>query len=127
MFMTPEEFTKLNEKHPYLTYLTFDSEDLVGIVQNTDTKLISVYVYNLITDAAKKKKFLDLGRLWWEDSNHLIPIDIFLRVEFKEFKYTLKCYSKKDVNDIMGPVLNLDESFQRRIKRRKIQLIKPMS
>lgn len=124
--MTPEEFTKLNEKHPYLTYLTFDEEDIIGIVQNADGKLISMYVYNDIINPTQKKKFLDLGRLWWEDSNHLIPINIFLRIEFKEFKSTLRCYSKKDVNNIMGPVLNLEESFQKRIKRRKIQLIKPM-
>jgi hypothetical protein len=125
--MTPEEFSALNEKHPYLTYLTFDAEDIIGIVQNSDAKLISIYVYNYITEPDAKKRYLDLGRLWWEDSNHLIPINIFLRIEFKQFKFSLRCFPKKDVNDIMGPVLNLEESFQKRIKRRKIQLIKPMS
>jgi len=125
--MTPEEFEKLNEKHPYLASLTFGGEDFIGIIQNTDNKLISIYVYNTLGDEKQKKKFLDLGRLWWEDSNHLIPINIFLRIEFKEFKHTLKCFSTKDVNNIMGYALNLEESFQKRIKRRKIQLIKPMS
>ena len=125
--MTPEDFEKLNIKHPYLTYLHFNEEDLIGIVQNSDSKVISLYVYNLISDEPLKKHFLDLGRLWWEDSNHLIPINIFLRIEFKIFKFTLKCFPRKDVIDIMGPLLNLEESFQKRIKRKKIQLIKPMS
>ena len=125
--MTPEEFAKLNEKHPYLASLTFREEEYIGIVQNTDNKLISIYIYNNLTDETKKKRFLDLGRLWWEDSNHLIPINIFLRIEFREFKHTLKCFSIKDVSNIMGPALNLEETFQKRIKRKKIQLIKPMS
>ena len=125
--MTPEEFEKLNEKHPYLASLTFANEDFIGIIQNTDSKLISIYVYNTLTDSTQKKRFLDLGRLWWEDSNHLIPINIFLRIEFREFKQTLKCFPAKDVSNVMGYALNLEETFQKRIKRRKIQLIKPMS
>lgn len=125
--MTPEEFEKLNSKHPYLTYLTFGEEEIIGIIQNSDNKIISIYVYDNVVDETQKKKFLALGQLWWEDSNHLIPINIFLRIEFKEFKYTLKCLPRKDVSNIMGPLLNLEESFQKRIKRKKIQLIKPMT
>lgn len=125
--MTPEEFAKLNEKHPYLASLTFSNEDYIGIIQNTDNKIVSIYVYNNLPSAEQKKKFLELGRLWWEDSNHLIPINIFLRIEFKEFKHTLKCFSTKDVSNIMGYALNLEETFQKRIKRKKIQLIKPMT
>lgn len=124
--MTPEEFENLNEKHPYLTYIKFDDEDLIGIIQNVDNTLVSIYVYNELSNHEQKQKFLELGRLWWDDSNHLIPINIFLREEFKDFKHILKCFSKKDVNDILGPVVNLEKNFQKRIKRKKIQLIRPM-
>ena len=123
----PEEFEKLSNKHPYLTYMNFDDEELIGIIQNSDNKLVSIYVYNDINDEAQKIRFLDLGKLWWEDSNHLIPINIFLRVEFKTFKNTLRCLPRKDISNIMGPLLNLEESFLKRIKRKKIQLIKPMN
>ena len=54
--MTPEEFAKLNEKHPYLTSLTFNNEDLIGIIQNTDNKLLSIYAYNDLTDENQKKR-----------------------------------------------------------------------
>jgi hypothetical protein len=122
--MTPEEFEQLNEKHPYLTYVEFDDESYLGIIQNVDNQVVSIYVYNTITNTEMKQKFLDLGRLWWDDSNHLIPIDIFLREEFAIFKPTLKCLPKKDVKNFMGPTLNLDDNFSKRIKRKKVQLIR---
>jgi len=124
--MTPEEFEKLNNKHPYLTCLTFAEEDLIGIIINSDNKLISLYTYNKLKEEKDKKHFLELGKLWWEESNHLIPINIFLRIEMKPYKSTLKCLPMKDVTDIMGPLINLEENFQKRIKRKKIQLIRPM-
>ena len=71
-----------------------------------------------------KKKFLELGKLWWEDSNQKIPINIFLREDFVVFKKTLKCLPKKDVKELWGPTLSLEENFQKRIKRRRIQLIR---
>ena len=122
--MTPEDFERLNQNHPYMTYVNFLEEDLIGIIQNVDNQLLSIYVYNHITDPSLKSRFLDLGRLWWEDSNHLIPINIFLREEFYAFKNILKCFSRKDVKTILGPTLNLENNFQRRIKRKRIQLVR---
>ena len=124
--MSPEDFERLNQNHPYLTYVQFLEEDLVGIIQNMDKQLLSIYVYNHINSPETKQKFLDLGRLWWEDSNHLIPINIFLREEFYAFKGILKCFSRKDVKEIKGPVLSLEENFQRRIKRKRIQLVRDL-
>ena len=124
--MSPEDFERLNQNHPYLTYVKFLDEELVGIVQNMGTQLLSIYVYNYLTNDNMKSKFLDLGRLWWEDSNHLIPINIFLREEFYLFKSILKCYSKKDIEDIKGPVLSLEDNFQKRIKRKRIQLVRKL-
>lgn len=122
--MTPEEFNKLNEKHPYLTYVGFMDYDLIGIIHNVDSQIISIYVYNNITEESQKIKFLDLGKLWWEQSNRMIPINIFLREDFKEFSDTLKCLPRKDVKDIFGYTINLEQHFQKRIKRKRIQLIR---
>ncbi len=124
--MSPEDFERLNQNHPYLTYVKFLDEDLVGIIQNMDKQLLSIYVYNHLANQELKSRFLDLGRLWWEDSNHLIPINIFLREEFYAFKHILKCFSRKDVKEIKGPILSLEENFQRRIKRKRIQLVRDL-
>ena len=121
--MTPEEFEKLNQKHPYLTYVKFMDEKYIGIVHNIDNQMISIYVYNNIPDN-RKKVFLDLGKLWWEQSNRMIPIDIFLRNDFQEFKPTLKCLPRKEIQDIFGYTVDLDQNFQKRIKRKRIQLIR---
>lgn len=122
--MTPEEFERLNEKHPYLTYVSFQNEDLIGIVQNVDNHLLSVYVYNFILTEDLKIQFLNYGKLWWETSNRLIPINILLREDFYIFKNVLRCFSKKDIKQTLGPILNLETNFQRRIKRKRIQLIR---
>ena len=124
--MTPEEFERLNKKHPYLTYIAFQDENLIGIIQNIDKQLLSIYVYNYLDTEAKKTEFLGCGKLWWEDSNRLIPINIFLREDFYPFKTILRCFSKKDITTILGPVLSLENNFQRRIKRKRIQLIRDL-
>ena len=124
--MTPEEFERLNKKHPYLTNIAFQDEDLIGIIQNIDKQILSIYVYNYIATESKKTEFLGCGKLWWEDSNRLIPINIFLREDFYPFKTILRCCSKKDITTILGPVLSLENNFQRRIKRKRIQLIRDL-
>lgn len=122
--MTPEEFNILNEKHPYLTYVKFGDDEYIGIIQNEDNQFITIFAYTLINNEILRKKFLEMGRLWWDDSNHLIPIDIFLREEFYIYRDVLKCLPKKDIKNVMGPTLNLEENFSKRIKRKKVQLIR---
>lgn len=122
--MTPEEFNILNEKHPYLTYIQFGEDEYIGIVQNEDNQFITIFAYTSINDEPLRKRFLEMGRLWWDDSNHLIPIDIFLREEFYIYRDVLKCLPKKDVRNVMGPTLNLEDNFAKRIKRKKVQLIR---
>lgn len=124
--MTPEEFENLNKKHPYLTYVEFQEEDLIGIVQNVDNHLLSIYVYNFLPNEELKRNFLECGKLWWEDSNQLIPINIYLREDFHIFKSILRCFAKKDVKQTLGPVLSLENNFQKRIKRKRIQLIRDL-
>lgn len=122
--MTLDEFEKLNKKHPYLTHIELLNSNLVGIVQNSDNHLVSVYDYSYISVEEQKIDFLNLGKQWWEESNRLIPIDIFLREEFNPFKGLLRCISRKDIQEINGPLVNLEENFQKRIKRKRIQLIR---
>lgn len=125
--MNQEDFKKLNEKCPFLTYIRFQDEELIGIVQNSDAQIISLYVYNDLEDPNEKTEFLRLGQEWWDNSNHQIPINVFLRDDFNHFKKILKCFPKKDVSEILGPTVSLDDTFQKRIKRRRIQLVRDMN
>jgi len=122
--MTPEEFKRMNEKHPYLTYVSFQEEEIIGIIQNVDNHILSIYVYNYIRTPSLKKKFLNYGQIWWENSNRLIPINILLRDDFNIFKNVLRCFPKKDIKKTLGPILSLETNFQKRIKRKRIQLIR---
>lgn len=124
--MDLEEFNKLNSNYPYLTYVKFLEEELIGVIQNTDSQLLSMYVYNHLSTPEEKTEFLRLSKLWWEDSNQQIPIDIFLREDFDKFKKILKCYPRKNVSEIKGPIVSLENNFQKRIKKRRIQLVRDM-
>lgn len=124
--MDLKEFNNLNNNYPYLTYIKFQEEELIGVVQNVDNQLFSMYIYNYLSTPEEKAEFLSLSKLWWEDSNQQIPINIFLREDFDKFKKILKCYPKKNISDIKGPIVSLEKSFQKRIKKRRIQLVRDM-
>jgi hypothetical protein len=44
-----------------------------------------------------KKEFLELGEVWWWESNRQIPIDVFLHYEMRNFRPYLKTFTYKDV------------------------------
>lgn len=122
--MTPEDFQELNQKYPYLSYIRFLNEDIVGIIQNLDNQILSMFVYNRLTTNNEKIAFLEYGRIWWEDSNQQIPISIFIKEDFAQFQKILHCFPKKDIKEIYGPTVSLEQNFAKRIKRKKIQLIR---
>ncbi len=98
--------------------------EYIGIVQNQDTNVISVYDYDKLASAREKELFLTLGETWWWESNRKLPINIFLKKDFKHFKYTLTTLSGKDVKIVHGPTVRLADIAKKRIKRRTIQLMR---
>jgi hypothetical protein len=78
-------FKKLSENHPFITVVSFASQDYVGIIQNRDEQCTSIYDYGSIVDAKIKEQFLKLGDIWWWESNRQIPINIFLNEEWTVF------------------------------------------
>ena len=93
-----EIFEKLGKKFPFLTLVQKSDFEYVGIVQNQDTNVISVYDYDKIATQREKELFLSLGETWWWESNRKLPINIFLKKDFKQFKYTLTTLSGKDLS-----------------------------
>ena len=98
--------------------------EFVGIVQNQDNQVISFYDYGRIMSPQDKMKFLKLGEIWWYESNRKIPINIFIKREFKYFRTTLVSLNSKDVEIVHGPTLRLSDIAKKRIKRRTIQLVR---
>ena len=126
MTIAKDFFNKLTENHPFITVVSFASQDYVGIVQNRDDQCTSIYDYGAIVDAQAKQLFLELGEVWWWESNRQIPINIFLKEEWNPFKPYLRTFNNKNLVILHGPIVSLNELNKRRSKRRSITLVKRM-
>jgi len=124
MTLANEFFKKLSENHPFITVVSFASQDYVGIVQNRDDQCTSIYDYGAIVDAQAKQLFLELGEVWWWESNRQIPINIFLKDDWNPFKPYLRTFNNKNLVIVHGPIVSLNELNKRRSKRRSITLVK---
>lgn len=122
--MKVEDFETFQEDFPFLTGLKFRDIEYIGIIQNADDKIISFYDFDIIRTDEDKQKFLQLGEVWWWESNRILPINIFLRGELEAFRYCLKTVIQKDTEILFGPVTSLDNMYTKRIKRRQIQLVR---
>lgn len=120
----PETHKILQEKFPFLTILLYLNKEYIGIMQNSDNHFISMYVLEPNFTTQMKLDFLKCGEIWWWESNRSIPINLFLRDEFKDFRIYLKTFSKKEATVIEGPVINMMDLINRRLKKRTIQLVK---
>jgi hypothetical protein len=120
--------TKLKENiedhFPFITVITYGNHEYVGIMINQDTNVTSIYDYNILKGEEHKKYFLELGEVWWWESNRMIPINIFLRKEMELFRYAIKNFTSKDVKVLIGPVVNLHNIMLKRVKRRSVQLVR---
>ena len=119
-------FKRLTENHPFITVCSYANQDYVGIVQNRDDIVTTIYDYGAITDAVIKEKFLELGEVWWWESNRLIPINLFLKDDWIMFKPYLRTFNNKSLVVVHGPTCSMNELSKRRSKRRSITLVKRM-
>ena len=117
-------YRKLLDQYPFLSYLTYGGNDYIGIVQNFDDVITSIYDFSVLKTPEQKVKFLELADVWWWESNRLIPINIFLKNDWGLFRRTLKTFNSKDVDIKYGPCVSLKENAQKRSKRRSITLVR---
>lgn len=115
---------KIQDQFPFITVITYGNLEYVGIVINQDNNITSIYDYNILKAEEHKKYFLEMGDVWWWESNRMLPINIFLRKEMDVFRYAIKNFATKDVVIIMGPVVNLHNIIMKRVKRRSVQLVR---
>jgi hypothetical protein len=119
-----EFFKKLSENHPFITICSYANQDYVGIVQNRDDIVTTIYDYGSIVDAIVREKFLELGDVWWWESNRLIPINLFLKDEWSIFKPYIRTFNNKSLTILHGPTCSISDLNKRRSKRRSITLVK---
>jgi hypothetical protein len=120
----PENYIQLLTAFPFLTIVNSGRNEFVGIMQNQDVAVSSIYVYALLNSPAEKRGFLDLGSEWWWETNRKIPINIILGERFTPYKYSLMNFSNKDFEIIAGPTLSLKDLMTKRVKRKSVQLIR---
>lgn len=119
-----DDIDQIQEKFPFLSCVVLGETEYVCIIQNTDDKVMSFYDLSAIQDPNERRLFLEFGEMWWWESNRQLPINIFLRGHMEMFRYCLRTINVKDAEVLFGPVTSLNELFNKRVKRRQIQLIK---
>ena len=122
--MTNDIFAKLAEKYPFITLCVYATQEYVGIVQNQDDIITTIYDFGGIQDLDNKKKFLELANVWWWESNRSIPINIFLKAEWDPFKMYLRTFVNKDLVVLHGPICSLSEMSRKKSKRKSITLVR---
>lgn len=123
MTMT-KQLEQFLEQYPFLTLATYGKNEYLGIVQNQDANLISMYIYDEIKPAELRVKFLEYGAEWWWETNRLIPINIILGKRFESFRPALRTFNMKDFEIVAGPCVCLKDIMQKRVKRKNVQLIR---
>lgn len=114
----------LQENFPFISVVNYVEVEYVGIIINQNSQITSMYDYTALKTEQDQKEFLELGEVWWWESNRKIPINIFLLQEIKKFNYAIKNFTTKDVDVLLGPVTSLNDIIVKRVKRKSITLIK---
>jgi hypothetical protein len=116
-----KEFIK---KYPFISYVVYGGNEYIGIIQNVDDILTTVYDFGSLRTEQEKALFLNLGDQWWWESNRTIPINVFLRQDWVPFRYSLKTMNSRDVVIKFGPYISLKEIAAKKTKRRSIVLVR---
>ncbi len=113
----------IEKNFPFISVVEYGGKEYVGVINNQDNSITSIYVYEEI-HADAKEEFMSLCQTWWWESNRMIPMGIFLRKELIKFRECLMMMNTKDVNVKIGPVTSLNNLAMKRSKRKSVQLVR---
>ena len=122
--MDSDLFKKIAKKYPFLTLCEYAGQKYIGIIQNSNEAITTLYDFGNINDIDQKKLFIELANVWWWESNRSIPINIFLKAEWDPFKVYLKTFVNKDLEIVHGPVCSLVDMARKKSKRKSITLVR---
>jgi hypothetical protein len=115
---------EIENQYPYISVVAYGGNEYVGIISNQDAFVTSMFIYTALKTIDEKELLLDLGDIWWWESNRMIPINIFLKKEMERFNYSLLTMNSKNVKVVIGPCVNINNLSIKRVKRKSVQLIK---
>ena len=122
--MNNDFFEKLAEKYPFITLCVYATTEYVGIIQNQDDAITTIYDFGAIQDVDIKRQFLELANIWWWESNRSVPINIFLKSDWDPFRPYLRTFTNKDLEVLHGPICSLSEMSRKKSKRKSITLVR---
>lgn len=122
--MNTDIFEKLAEKYPFITLCAYATVEYVGVIQNQDDAITTIYDFGAIQDIEIKRQFLELANIWWWESNRSVPINIFLKGDWDTFKPYLRTFINKDLEILHGPICSLSEMGRKKSKRKSITLVR---
>ena len=122
--MGSDLFRKLTEKYPFITLCVYAGNEYIGIIQNQDDLVTTIYDFGALHTADQKHRYLELANVWWWESNRSIPINIFLRQDWDDFRFCLRTFVNKDLDILHGPVCSLNDIARKKTKRKSITLVR---
>jgi len=122
--MNEEYFNEWEERYPFMSCIRVGDEDVYGIIQNSNKSTMTMYCFDRLESNEQKKLFIEVGEIWWWESNRQMPINIFLNREMQQFKHTMRSFSVKGSEVVFGPVTCIHNVIKKRIKRRHITLVR---
>jgi len=114
----------IEQNLPFISVINYGENEYVGIIINQDQFVTSFYDLNALKTPEETKVFLEIGEVWWWESNRQFPITVFCRDEIQPFNYAIKTFNSKDTRIILGPVVNLMNLTLKRVKRKSVQLVR---
>jgi len=114
----------IEKNFPFVSVVAYGGNEYVGIIVNQDSVVTTMYVYTKLKSDEHKKLLLDLGEIWWWESNRMIPINVFLRKEISLLSYSMMTMNSKDVKVTVGPCVNLNNLSLKRVKRKSVQVMR---
>ena len=86
----------IEQKLPFISVLNYGELEYIGIIINQDQYVTSFYDLNAIHTPEERAIFLEIGEMWWWESNRQFPINIFCRDQIYPFAYAIKTFNSKD-------------------------------
>ena len=121
-----EQVQEILDEYPFLTLATYGGKEYLGIVQNQDATMISMYVLSEIKSPEIRRLFLTYGNEWWEETNRQIPINIILGEKFAVFRSCLRTFNLREFKVLSGPVVCLRSIIKTKPRRKNIRLVQSM-
>lgn len=112
------------EKYPFFAIVRYSDQEYICIVQNQDSDVTTIYDYGALKTDEHRATFVMLADQWWWESNRMIPINIFLKHEWTQFRYAAKTLLTKEVKIVAGHAVKLTDLASKRTKRKMVQLVR---